>query len=201
MNGSCGKLFTAARRTHDEDPTVGRRDFLDRLAQLVDRRGMPDQRRGERSELLELPHLAFKPRILKGAVSDQQQSIGLERLLDEVVSAALDRGDRGLDVTMTRDHDDRQFWVLLLETIEQLQTIEAAALQPDVEKDEIGPPSDHGGERVVAVTCRACAVAFILKNARDELADVGFVVNDQDIGCYVCRLILKKLIRPLHAIR
>src|SRR5215472_16840768 len=177
VNRSCGKLFTAARRTHDEDPTVGRRDFLDRLAQLVDRRGMPDQRRGERSELLELPHLAFKPRIFKGAFSDQQQSVGLERLLDEVVGTTLDRGHRSLDIAMTGNHDDRQFGVLLLETIEQLQTIEAAALQPDVEKNEIGPPSDYGSECIVAVACRTCAVAFILKDARDEFADVGLVVN------------------------
>ena len=40
-------------------------------------------------------------------VDDQQQPVGLERLLDEVVGADLDRLDRGLDRAVAADHDDR----------------------------------------------------------------------------------------------
>ena len=71
-----------------------------------------------------------------------------------------------------------------LSAVEQLQAVEPAALQPDVEEHEIGPARDHGGERVVAVARRAGAVAFVLQDARDQFADIGFVVDDEDIGCH-----------------
>ena len=98
---------------------------------------------GQRAELLELPHLAFEPRVLQRAFGDEQQPVGLERLFDEVVGAALDRRHRGLDIAVAGDHHDRQLGMVLLERVEQLQAVEAAALQPDVEEDEIGPARDH----------------------------------------------------------
>src|SRR6516164_9104778 len=145
---------------------------------------MSNQRGGERSELLELPHLALKPRILECAFGDQQQTIGLERLFDEIIGAALDRGHRGFDIAMARNHDDRQFGMLLLEAVEQLQAIKPAALQPNIEENEIGPARNYGGKRLVAVAGRAGAMALVLQNARDQLADICLIVDDQDIGCH-----------------
>ena len=110
-----------------------------------------DQRRRQRRELLELLHLALEPRVLQRALGDQHQPVGLERLLDEVVGAALDGGDRGLDIAVAGDHHHRQFGMFLLERVEQLQAVEPAALQPDVEKNQVGPARDDRGQRVVAV--------------------------------------------------
>src|SRR3974390_2973055 len=129
VDSSRRKLFAAAGRANNENTAVRRRHFLDRLAQLIYRWRMSNQRGGERGELLELPHLTLKPRILKRAFGDQQQTIGLERLFDEIIGAALDRGHRGFDIAMARNHDDRQFGMLLPEAVEQLQTIKHAALQ------------------------------------------------------------------------
>ncbi len=61
VNSSRGKLLTAAGRADNENAAVGRGNLLDRLPQLVDCRRMSDQRRRERGELLELPHLALEP--------------------------------------------------------------------------------------------------------------------------------------------
>src|SRR5579864_9340629 len=77
--------------------------------------------------------------------------------------------------------------MLLLERVEQLQPVEPAALQPDVEKHQIGPPRHHGRQRVVAVARRARAVTFVLEDARDQLADISLVVDDEDIGCHLRR--------------
>ena len=96
VNSSRRKLFAAAGRAHNENTAVRRRHFLDRLAQLIDRRRMSNQCGGERGELLELPHFALEPRILQRALGDQQQAIGFERLFDEIIGAAFDRGYRGL---------------------------------------------------------------------------------------------------------
>ena len=45
-----------------------------------------------------------------------------------------------------------------------------------------GRRADHGVERVVAVARGAGAVALVLQDARDQLADIGFVVDDENIG-------------------
>ena len=184
VNGARGKLLAAAGGADDQDAAIGRRDLFDRLAQLIGGGRVSDQRGRERRELFELAHLAPQPRILQRPLGDQQQTIGLERLLDEVVSAALDRGNRGFDIAVTGNHHDRQFGMILLEPIQQLQPVEAAALQPDVEEDEIGPPRDDGSQRLIAVARRAGSVTFVLQDARDQFADVRFVVDDQNIGCH-----------------
>src|SRR5215469_16601072 len=145
---------------------------------------MSNQCGGERSELLELPHLALKPGILERAFGDEQQAIGLERLFNEIIGAALDRRHRSFDIAVARNHHDRQFRMLLLEAVEQLQTVKPAALEPNIEENEIGSARDHSGERLVAVAGGAGAMALVLQNARDQLAYIRLIVDDQDIGCH-----------------
>ena len=58
VNGARGEFLAAAGRPDDEDAAVGRRHFLDGLAQLVGGGRMADQSRGERRKLLELAHFA-----------------------------------------------------------------------------------------------------------------------------------------------
>src|SRR5690242_12544193 len=74
--------------------------------------------------------------------------------------------------------------MLLLEAVKQLQTIKPAALQPNVEENEIRPPRNHRGKRLVAVASRAGAMALVLQNARNQFADVRLIVDDQDVGCH-----------------
>ena len=161
-NGACARadcawmrarrqLLAGAGRPDDQDAAVGRRRLFDRLPQLVHDRRVTDHRRRQRRELLERLDFALEPRGFERAVGDQHQTVGLERLLDEIVGAPLDRRDRRLDVAVTGDHDDRQFGMLLLDDIEQLQPVETAALQPDVEEDEARAARLDCRERVVAV--------------------------------------------------
>ena len=46
----------------------------------------------------------------------------------------------------------------------------------------MGTPRDDGGKRLVAVARGAGAVAFILQDTRDQFSDIGFVVDNEDIG-------------------
>ncbi len=142
---------------------------------------MPDDHGGQRGELLEFLHLALEPRVLQGPLGDQQEPVGFERLLDEVIGAALDGGDGGFDVAVSGNHHDRQFGMFHLERIEELQAIETAALQPDVEEHEVRTPRHDGGERVVAVMRGTGKIALILQDAGDQFANVGFVVDDEDV--------------------
>ncbi len=186
------KLLARARGPDDHDPAVGRRDLLDRLAKLVDRRRTADHADRHGRERLELLDLALEARGFERAVGDQHQAVGLERLLDEIVGAAFDCGDGGFDVAVAGDHHHRHFRVLLLDGIEQLQAVEPAALEPDVEEQQVGPARLDLVQGGVAVARGAGGVAFVLEQARDQLADVGLVINNQNIGRHISGLALSQ---------
>jgi hypothetical protein len=46
---------------------------------------------------------------------------------------------------------------------------------------------NDSGQRFVAVARRPRTVSLVLQYARDQFADIRFVVNDQDIGCHGVR--------------
>ena len=134
MQQAADDLLARARCTGDQHPAAGRRDALDLLAQLVDRRGGADQIEFAAGAQFQLGILAPQQRRLDRPGDDEQQPVGFERLLDEVIGAALDRRDGSLDVAMAGDHHHRQLGVLLLHAVEQLQAVEFAALQPDIKE-------------------------------------------------------------------
>lgn len=59
------------------------------------------------------------------APDDQQQAVGLERLLDEIISALLDGSDCHLYRAMARDHDDRDLWFFGMDHLQKAETIHA----------------------------------------------------------------------------
>jgi hypothetical protein len=154
-------------RSDDQDAAVGRRHLLECLPQLIGDRRAADQGRRDRGELFELADLAPQSRIFQRPFGDQQQPVGLERLLDEIVGPALDGGNRRFNIAVAGNHHDRQFGVFGFEAVEQLQAVEPAALQPDIQKHKIGPARDDGAKRVVAIACGAGAVTLVLQDACD----------------------------------
>ena len=131
------EFLARARRSDDQHAAVCGGDAFNRLAQLPDRGGTPDQGRRDRRKLLELLDLALEAGIFQGPVGDQHQPVGLERLFDEIVGAELDGGDGSLDIAVAGNHDHRKLGVFLLHGIKQLQPVELAALQPDIEEDQV----------------------------------------------------------------
>ena len=137
------------------------------------------------AERLEVPDLAPEARGFQRAVGDQHKAVGLERLLNEIVGAPLYCRDGGFDVAVAGNHHHRHFRVLLLDGIEQLQAVEPAALEPDVEEQKVGAARLDLVQGGIAVARGAGGVAFVLEQARDQLTDVGLVINNQNIGRHV----------------
>ncbi len=185
MQQPADDLLAGSGRSGDQDPAAGRRRLVDLLAQLVGQRRGPDQVEVSAGAQSQLFVLAPQQRRLDRALDDQQQPVRFERLLDEIVGADLDRLDRRLDRTMTADHDHRHRRHLGAQQPENFDPVEFAALQPDVENDESRLPRVDHGQRLGAVTGLTCGVALILQHTRDQHADVGFVVDDQDIMRHV----------------
>ena len=71
--------------------------------------------------------------------------------------------------------------MLCFHRVEQLEAVEPAALQPDVEIHQAGPSARNMGQRVVAIARRACDIAFVLQDTGDQFPDICFVVDNQDV--------------------
>ena len=103
--------------------------------QVRDRGRRPDHPVGRAAASAQIADLPLEARGLQRPLGDKDQTIGLERLLDEIVGAELDRRHRRLDVAVSRNHHHRHVRMLALDRFEQLQAVELRALQPDVEED------------------------------------------------------------------
>jgi hypothetical protein len=129
-------------------------------------------------------------REVSSARRHQDQPVGLERLFDEVVGAALDRRDRGLDVAVAGDHHDRQIGMVLLDLLEQLQAVELGCPAARCR----GTPDAAGGwrsrQRRIAVARGPGGEALVLQNARNQIANIGFVVDNQNVTCHGSRPVL-----------
>ncbi len=104
------ELLAGARGADDQDAAVGRRDLLDRsgAAGSSPASGRPASI-GAGANCLSSFTSRLSREVSSARSATSTRPVGLERLLDEVVGAALDRGDRRLDVAVARDHHDRQF--------------------------------------------------------------------------------------------
>ena len=197
MQKARGELLAGTRRAADQDAAVGRREAVDGAFQLIDGGRFADHLGRDGRALLELAHLALQLRGFERAQGHEDEAIGLERLLDVVVGAALDGGDGGLDVAVAGDDDHGQIGIGALDDGEHFEAVEPAALQPDVENDELRPSLLDDAQRLVAVARQARAVTFVLEDAGHELANVGLVVDDQDVCCHLSllRLSCRSMIR------
>ena len=166
----------------DQHPRIGGPQPLDDALEIDDRRGGADDAIGRARARAQVADLAFQPRRLQRPLGHQNQAIGFERLFNEIVRAELDRRHRGLDVAVAGDHHHRHVAVLLLDDLEQLQTVEPRALQPDVEQHEMRTARLDRRQRLVGIARQTGRVAFVGENARNELTNVVLVIDDQNIG-------------------
>src|SRR5579864_6362229 len=133
MEQTADDLLANTRRARNQHSAARRRDAIDLLAQLARRAGDADKvdlAAGAQPQLLVL---APQEGRLDRALHDQQQAVRLERLFDEVVGADLDRLDRGLNGAMAADHHHRHRRYLATQLPQNLDPVELAVLEPDVE--------------------------------------------------------------------
>ena len=175
------QFLARAGGADDQDAAVGLGGPVDGLAQLVHAGGAAGQNARGGRQLLEFLHLALEARGFQRPRRHQDQPVGLERLFDEVIGAALDRRDRGLDVAVAGDHHHGNVGVILLDLLEQLQAVELGALQPDVEEHQMRAAVGNLGQRRIAVARGPGLEAFVFQDARNEVANIGFVVDNQNV--------------------
>ena len=130
---------------------------------------------------LQLFILAPQQRRLDRPRQHQQQPIRLERLLDKIVGADLDRFDSRFDRPVPADHDHGNSGHFSAQPTQDLDPVELTVLQPDIEDDEGRLAGMQLTQRLGAVGRLPGGVTLVFKHSRNQHADVGFVVNDQNV--------------------
>ena len=160
------------------------RDFLEELAQLAHGNGRAVQFGISTGAALQRFIFALQAAGFEGPAHDQQQPVGVEGLFDIFIGAALDGGDRRFNVAVARNDDNGHVLMLLLDGLQEIEPVEFGTLQPDIENDQRRAALIDFSQRGVAVMGKAGFVALVLQNASDQFADVGLVINYQNVSSH-----------------
>ena len=116
-----------------------------------------------------------------------------ERLLDVVLRAGAESAEHLVVDRVGRDHDDRDIPmdVARADVVAHLETVPAG--QHDVEEHEIGPELVVDAQRRLAVGGRSDLVAPVPEGFRQDIDDIGIVVDDENADIH-CRLL--RSVRP-----
>src|SRR5690349_1555620 len=114
-----------------------------------------------------------------------ENAIGIQRLLEDIIGAELRRLDRGLDRRMTADHYDNRRRVFLLDPLQRLDAIDARHLH--IEEHEIRPPLLVFTDAVDCIGHRVHLVALELEELTERRPDTLFVVDDENSSAHQSR--------------
>ncbi|MGB8958488.1 MAG: hypothetical protein WCC00_05705 [Candidatus Aminicenantales bacterium] len=175
------ELLAGAALAVDEHGGVGRGDLEDLLPQVLDEGMVADDLVVLLGLLLEVLALAAEARLLEGVADADKDALAMERLLQKIEGSELGRLDGRLDGPLPRDHDDLRHERPGPELGQNLET--ALPRHLDVQEDEVD--ADRLPEHLQAVLAGRGLeelVAFVLEDHLQRLADVLFVIDDQDPG-------------------
>jgi hypothetical protein len=179
------QLLAGAALAGDQHRGVAVGDAVDELADGADRRAVADDaghRPGRGQGLTQPPHLAAGPAVLDRARDRQLDLIGIERLGHEVPRAGAQRRDRGGDVGLTGDHDDRHVGVAGAHALAQLDARQAG--HAHVGDDHVDVILGQRGERGLGAIDEAGAVAAADQQGLEQLALVSIIFDDEHPGCH-----------------
>ena len=80
---------------------------------------------------------------------------------------------------MAGDHQHGNGRIAALDLLQELQPVEARALQPDVEQHHRRPALLDCLERRVAVPRGADGITLVLKHAADQFANIRLIVHNE----------------------
>jgi hypothetical protein len=157
-------LLSRAGRAAEHDAAVGAGHLVELTLHRAEgrARARADHHMAGRVTLAQHRVLAPKPRRLERAADDHHQLVDVEGFLDEVVGTLLDGRDRDLDVAVAGDNHHRDRRVVTLRLLQDVDPVELAVLEPDVENDQVRRGVVDRAERGLAVPGEAHAVALVL---------------------------------------
>ncbi len=182
MNGPCHQLLPATVGAADQDTGASRRYAIDHLHQLADRGAFAD-------DLVAIGHRRAEPHVFRFQVSPlqrmpqgEQNAVGVERLLEEVVGPQLCRLHRRLDGPVAGDHDHLRRRVLFTDLRERREAVEAGHLH--VEEYQVRMKLRIDLQCLVPGLRRAHLDPLVLEDLAHGVPHALFVVHDQHASCH-----------------
>ena len=169
----------------DHHPRSGRRHPLYLRSQLGDQRRVTGQGRFRAGPQAQFDVFPRQRRGFQRPAHHQQQTVGLKRLFNEIVSALLDRSNSHFDGAMTRDHDDGYVGFVAVQRLQDADPIHAGALQPHIQDHQRRPSGAEGSDRRFGIAGATGFIALVAQDALDQQPDVRLIVNDQDFMRHV----------------
>ncbi len=186
VHGAGDEFFAGAGLSVDEDAAVGGGHELDLLAEGFDGDGLAGD--GALGELAGELLVVFAEVVgLDGVAEDEQGAVHGERLFEEVVGAELGGADGGFDGAVAGDHDDfgsagARDGVAGVIAADGGEDVEAVAVgEPDVEQDGLVVGVAEQLEGFGGGAGGGDGVVLFAEDGFEGLADVGFVVDDENV--------------------
>ena len=184
MDIARGDLFARPRRAAQHHPTVRFRDLVKLPHQRFEGGRAADHISARDLAPFEAVVLATQARGFHRAADHHHQLVDIEGFFDEVIGTLLDRRDRDFDVPMPRDDDNRHIRIVPLYRFQNVDPVHPAVFQPDIKDHQRRRFRVDGRDRLVRIAGQPRDKALVFQNVRNQLADVAFVVNDQDVTHY-----------------
>src|SRR6185437_7114672 len=185
VHGTRDQLLAGARFAEDQHARVRRRHRVDHLVDAAHRFRLSGQLAVMRQPLelgRELEVLFLEPELLEqfwDLCFELVQPLGVERLLDVVGGALLDRLDRQLGRSLAGDHDELGRDLGAPQLAEQRDPVELRHLE--VGQHDAVALGAQPLERLLSVVCDVDGVAFVLEDSAETRGDRLFVVGDQHL--------------------
>ncbi|KJU76517.1 hypothetical protein N619_28195 [Ectopseudomonas oleovorans] len=171
MDQACDQFLAAARFAADVDRRLAAREFLDLLAQRLHRRRVAEQAAVDRG------FLAFGGANAQGSGDQFAQATEVHRFGEKVEGAGLERVDRGVQAAVGGDHRHGNLRVALLDVLHQIQA--GAIGQAHIGEAQVERLACQPLARFLDVAGAAGVQLHASEGDFQQLADIGFVVDDQ----------------------
>ena len=171
MDQACDQLLAAARFAADIHGRLAAREFADLPAQGAHRWGVAEQ------AVVYRAFVTVARAQAQGGVDQLAQAGEVDRFGEEVEGAGFQRGDGGVQAAVGGDHGHRYVGVALLNVLHQFHA--GAIGQAHVGQAQV---ERLAGQPVAGLLDVAGAAGVELHAAEgdlQQLADIGFVVDDQ----------------------
>src|SRR5207249_7153458 len=178
VQGRSDQLFPGAALAVHQDAAVGGSRERELLPQRLHRHAVTDHAAPSLQFLAQEPVLGAEFDLMERVAKRQQCLIDGEWFLDEVKSPELGGAHRSFDGGVAGDHDDHRRVLERLDPFELLKAIHRG--QPDIKQYNVAAVLAEELETLFAALNRLRAVALVLKDAGERLANPRFVVDDED---------------------
>jgi hypothetical protein len=175
------ELLTGTGLAGDQDRRVAIGDAADHLDRLADRRARARDAVDRHVAVGGAPQtldLALQRQVLERAADGDGERVDLHRLGDEVVRAGADRGDRGVEAALARQHDGKQIRIPLPELLAEIDAGHARHL--NVRDDDVGRVRTQVLEALLGRVDGVHIEAALAERIAQEHSGVVIVVDDKD---------------------